>query len=58
MSMGKCSRESQINICTNKKEKIVIVQSQEHGFQGKNACVSAGEGIKMQGAKIDRKRRN
>lgn len=46
MSMGKCSRESQINICTNIKEKIVIVQSQEHGFQGKSAYVSAGDGQK------------
>lgn len=56
MSIGKCSRESQINVRTNIKEKVMITQSQDHGFQGKNACVSAGEGMKMQGAEMDRRR--
>lgn len=58
MRIRKHSRESQINVCTNIKVKVMIIQSQELGFQGKNVHVSAGEGMETQAAEVDRDRRN
>lgn len=58
MSSRKHSRESQINVHTNIKVKVMIVQSQELEFQGKNVHVSAGEGMETQAAEVARGRRN
>lgn len=40
------------------KVKVMTIQSQELGFQGKNVHVSAGQGMEPQAAEVDRGRRN
>lgn len=58
MSIRICSRESQVNVHTNIKVKVMTIQSQELGFQGKNVHISAGQGMETQAAEVDRGRRN